>query len=699
MKSRSILLFLIVFVLPMAWVTQGLADEKSPAQGGAIQVHGDAVEYFNETQKVVGTGNVSIDYEGALLTADKITVNLAAKVALAEGHVVLTQKGSIFKGDRGEYNFDKKIGNVSNMNAAIEPSYYGKAQTIERVSEHHYRAKNSSLTTCCGDSPFYRIQAQQVDIYPGEKVEARNALLFIKDVPVLYIPYFVTYLLDFERFPIQIIPGKNSEWGAFVLTKYRYHLADSQNFKSRGNLLLDYRAKRGLGGGGENFYRGDTVGRGALRTYIIDDQDAPSGIDSQRYRVQWRHQMKWTKDTTFTTEINKLSDATIIKDFFFREEYERDVFPDNYVSVITAKPEYTLSLLARARVDDFFNVVERTPEIRFDTHNRQFVETPFYLRQEAQFSVLKKTFAGDADSLDANRLETNHTLLYAGHVGDLSVTPRIGTHQTYYSRDNAGERNHVRATVDPGLDASIKFFKIYDIYIKAFGLDYNQIRHIFTPTASYNYRPNPTVARTTLQQFDSLDALDKQNFVRYAFENKLQTKNHSDIKGELYSREIARIIPFVDHDLHTGRLDNVGMDIELRPYAWLGIEGDGTYNTRTRDFETVNADVYFTRGALRVALGQRYVQHESSQATTQVDYRINSEWSFKVYERYEFQESKSKEFEVTVSKAFNCVITDLTYNHRDGDAFFFVVRLKAFPTASFGLSQTYNRPKAPPREF
>ena len=153
------------------------------------------------------------------------------------------------------------------------------------------------------------------------------------------------------------------------------------------------------------------------------------------------------------------------------------------------------------------------------------------------------------------------------------------------------------------------------------------------------------------------------------------------------------MIPFFDWNLHSGRLENVGYDLELRPYSWLGIESDATYNTITRDFETVNADFYVEKGGTRLSVGQRYIQDQSSQTTAQIRLKLGRGLELKIYDRYEFEEKRSKEFEATVSKVFDCVILDVTYNHRDGDSFYFVLRLKAFPTVSFGLDQEYNHPK------
>jgi len=401
-----------------------------PAQ--PVQVHGDSVEYFHEEQKVVGTGHVSIDHGDTRLTADKITVFMDSKNAVAEGNVTLKQPGGEFKGKRGEYNFEKKSGKVDQMELFVEPSLYGKARQVQKHDDGSMTMRDSYVTTCCGDNPFYKVQAQDVDIIPGKKVVIRNAVILVKNVPIFFLPLYVQPLVNADRFPVQIVPGQNSDWGPFLLSKVRYQLVDRPDLEAHANLLADYRVKRGIGGGAEGFYKGKAVGRGAARLYAAHDNKAPDDVDAGRYRVQLRHQMTLAPDTTLTAELNKLSDRDIVKDFFFNEEYEGNALPDTYLSIITAKPEYTFSILERVRMDDFYTVVERSPEIRFDTHNREFADTPFYLRAEYTAVNLRKEFAeahdstGTADALDASRVDTNHTLTYDGNIGDLSVTPRVG---------------------------------------------------------------------------------------------------------------------------------------------------------------------------------------------------------------------------------------------------------------------------------
>ena len=71
-KFSLLLLAAPVFFSPVL----GFAEDAPvvPAVGAPIQVKGDTVEYFQEGQKAIGKGHVTIDYEGAHLEADTITV-------------------------------------------------------------------------------------------------------------------------------------------------------------------------------------------------------------------------------------------------------------------------------------------------------------------------------------------------------------------------------------------------------------------------------------------------------------------------------------------------------------------------------------------------------------------------------------------------------------------------------------------------
>src|SRR4030042_5401641 len=61
----------IVFLITALFTCTAHAEEAKPK--APIVVNGDKVEYFHEQKKVVGTGNVSIDYEDVKLPCKQFT--------------------------------------------------------------------------------------------------------------------------------------------------------------------------------------------------------------------------------------------------------------------------------------------------------------------------------------------------------------------------------------------------------------------------------------------------------------------------------------------------------------------------------------------------------------------------------------------------------------------------------------------------
>nr|MBU1327591.1 hypothetical protein [Candidatus Omnitrophota bacterium] len=80
--------------------------------GKPIEVNGDQIEFFPKEKKVIGKGNITIDYEGVKLTCDRVTVYTETKDSEAEGNVVLTTPGAELKGEKVNYNFGTKIGAI-----------------------------------------------------------------------------------------------------------------------------------------------------------------------------------------------------------------------------------------------------------------------------------------------------------------------------------------------------------------------------------------------------------------------------------------------------------------------------------------------------------------------------------------------------------------------------------------------------------
>ena len=95
--------------------------------------------------------------------------------------------------------------------------------------------------------------------------------------------------------------------------------------------------------------------------------------------------------------------------------------------------------------------------------------------------------------------------MYALRFFYVNFTPYVGLRQTYYDRglnDNSvGIDSHLRGVFYTGIDLSTKFYKVFRTTASPLGIMINDLRHIITPSISYNYNPQPTIKRENLFEF------------------------------------------------------------------------------------------------------------------------------------------------------------------------------------------------------
>lgn len=674
-----------------------------------IVVNGDKVEYFHDKKEVVGTGSISITYKDVVLTCNKITVHLDSRDALAEGNVKVTQKDAYFTGDKINYNFDTRKGTVVKGYLNAKP-FYGRAEEVDKVAnKEQFNLERGYVTTCDLTKPHYRIQSREVKIYLDDKVVAKHILFFIGNVPVLYLPYYVQPLKE-KKSHITVIPGQSKDWGYYALTAYRYYLDDN----NRGDLLLDYRTKKGLAEGVNHYYHTDKVGEGAAKFYFTRENALiyeRTGAERSRYRYQVRHRwdMGENTDTTAILEFNKLSDKDVIKDYFYNEFEELGTEPDNYISFITQKRDYSTEFLIRKRFDNFFTVVERLPEYSINIPNyRVTKDMPIYYKASADGVYLNKTFDTttiNQKDLNVVRFDTFNQLSYAARLfRALNITPYASTEQTYYSRNRWGDTNLIRTIFNGGVDNSIKFYKVYDVETNYLGLDIHKLRHIITPSANYFYTHQPTISPDNLNQFDEIDALDTRNGVRLALENRLQTKR---LQGEeMKSVDLATLIVSSDYmfrleknnaELKSNKFQSVDFQLELIPYSWAYVLSKVSVDTKRSIVQTASIDLVANGGDIwSLAIGHRYEDAQSGKANlVSLDgtYKINEKWKVRAYTRFDALKGAFEEQEYTIYRDLHCWIAEFTYDLKNlkDQSFWIVLKLKAFPEYPIGIRRTYSR--------
>ncbi|MBN4002133.1 DUF3769 domain-containing protein [Nostoc sp. LPT] len=147
-----------------------------PAGQRIVEVTSDRQEYDERQRIITAVGNVVVRFDGAVVDADRLQVNLDNLIAAGEGNVTLTRGDQILRGQRFTYNFVQDSGELENGRGEI---YVPSAQTDFAFSPTAVSAGGVSKRP-----PSDRIRANQpvsgvsspggIDVTFGGQADASN---------------------------------------------------------------------------------------------------------------------------------------------------------------------------------------------------------------------------------------------------------------------------------------------------------------------------------------------------------------------------------------------------------------------------------------------------------------------------------------------------------------------------------------------
>ena len=198
---------------------------------------------------------------------------------------------------------------------------------------------------------------------------------------------------------------------------------------------------------------------GAVQAYYIHDLSpgvnetalAREPISPERYRVSFQSKAYLTEDIYASIDINKLSDARFLQDFEVAD-FRTNPNPDNVIALTKWHEDYTVTLIARKQINEFFDGTEKLPELALDIKRQPIFGTSgFFYDGESSAGYLRRNFANDSifPDYEAFRIDSFHQIFYPRTLfGWLSVVPRAGVRGTYYSK--TGHIDEVATTDDHG---------------------------------------------------------------------------------------------------------------------------------------------------------------------------------------------------------------------------------------------------------
>lgn len=697
--GRIIFIFMLCcFALGNLYAAQDESVKKTVlSQEKPIEAVADSLEYVRGKKKIIAKGNVVVSYKNMRLIADYAEINTETKVAVAKGHVTVFQgPNKTLSGDTCVYNFENQTGSFPKGRAFSYP-WYAFGQEINQVSKDKIVIEEGSISTCDRPDPHYTVHAKKVLFYPDDKIIAYNITVKILGKTVFWWPYLIVPI-DVEDWPFQITPGYSSEYGWYVLTSKGITL--TKNIKGRAHL--DYRSKKGVGGGVDLHYDYGRFGSGEIKAYATQDDDKPDPTkdkpfedreDESRGRFTLKHRTDFGDYTNLIVYWNELSDEYFLQDFFERE-FRKEVQPRSFVLFTRNTENYGLYAEFRKRTNRFYTVLERLPEIRFDWNKKRLFNTNIYYESKTSFAVFNEKFARSALDHDVVRFDTFHEFSYPKRIKFLEFVPFINFRETYYSKNAFGKEHLTRFAYGQGIDVSTRFYKIWDDEGKFLGMDFNGVRHVLEPSIRYNSIREVSFSPSTLQHFDEIDEIDDLDQITFGIENRIQTKRM--VGGRMQRIDVISyntylLYEFNEETIGGSKVTTLRQEIELRPYDWLAMEASADYDVDSDQFTSAEFDLVLEKEPLNLMVSHRFINDDSHlysgscQLAFDIEYKINELWKVGGFALIEFDDSQIEEWEIRAVRNLHCWELLFGYNVRKSErestnkTFFVELTLKAFP--------------------
>ncbi len=694
------------------------------------------IEFFGKTRMIAGTNGVIVKYEGAVLSANTLLVNSDTGEAEADGKVRLQRDNLTWTGDHLRYNFKTRQLWAERFRAGRSPVFVGGSDLRGVVSQqikgntNVYSATNAFVTTDDLSDPTFKIRARQVVVVPGHRIEARHAVLYLGGVPCFYYPYYSRTLRARDN-NFTYTPGYQSRFGPYVRGTYTWFWDDQVD----GAFHLDYRERRGVGAGPDlNLHMG-AWGEAKLRYYYLNDQDAGTnfygrGLPENRQRVALTYQADPATNLNVKSVVRYQGDSDVVKNFY-EGEYRRDPQPATFVEVNKFWENFSLDTLAQPRVNNFFDTVERLPDVRLSGFRQQLGDTPLYYESETSAGYYRHVFAETngpslQPAFEAGRADTYHQVtLPQTCFGWLNLTPRAGGRFTCYSASDglaANTQDAYRRVFNTGAEVSFKTSRIVPGYENRF-LEMDGVRHILVPSVNYVYVPTPNARPGQLPQFDAelpslrqlpiefpeynaIDSVDSQNVIRYGLQNKVQTKRAGQVEDFLNWQLLTdwRLQPAVNQPAFA----DVYSDLTLRPRSWLGVQSQTRFDPDHGQWRLLQHSVTFEpNNVWSWTVGHFYLRDDlsasptalgrgNSVVTSSMFYRMNENWGFRTTHHFDARDGRMQEQYYTIYRDLRSWTGAVSLGVRDngtGPKEFmasFTFSIKAMPR--FGLGSDTVRP-------
>jgi len=526
------------------------------AESGQVLIKADSMSHDQQEEIVSAKGNVEVQMSGSTLYSDTAAYFMAKGKVTAEGGVKLVKDGDILSGDSAEFDVEGKTGLVRNGSFFMKKdNLHVSGDRIEKTGEQDYLIKKGTITSCDGENPAWKFKVDDLKLTVDEFAFGKNAFFYLRDIPLLWLPYFI-FPANTERQSGFLMPtaGNSTKKGVFLEIPYYWAISPSQDL----TVTADLQTRRGAGVAVEHRYLGLNKGSGRTDAYLIYDSEQAK----IRGDIEMKQQVNFTENTYLNANLNYTLDRDFYADYgtmngdYNRQYLSNTAFISHHINdlLLTGGVNYLEDLYA----PDNGSTLQMLPFITVLGTGRNIPGTPLYF----SFSSAAINFERDSGDI-GQRLQLFPKLLFPVSGGELfSGSVWGGYNQRFYSAkvSGGGEKDSSQmGLLALGGELHTDFAKVFTTQ---FG-DIEKVRHLVTPQITYSLTEIRN--QNELPFFDYDDRVVGGQLLTFALINTLSSRSTKG--GQPQYRDLLRFTASQGYQPSGGRRDLLVMVDEERPFT------------------------------------------------------------------------------------------------------------------------------------
>jgi len=404
--------------------------------GNQTTISADQLDFYVDTNRLEASGNVVFVSQEGRLAAERVVYDLnkgTGRFETASGLMSL-----------GEHVDRKQFGNQ-------EADVYFLGEIIEKLGPRKYKITRGGFTTCVQPTPRWEMTSGSVTLNLNDYAIARNTVLRVKGVPVMYLPLVYYPIRSDERATGFLMPtyGTSTVRGQALSNAFFWAINRSQD----ATFFHDWFTRSGQGAGAEYRYVAAAQSNGNVRFYRFSRRATQFTENGTTRTLEAANSIEVTGDLShaLTRNIRARARLDYFTDILSQQLYHQNLYQASRNSRLiegglTAGfgPTSTSVLYQRQEIfrdEKNTQVYGSTPRIATTLAPQRLFNAPVYTSMNAEYAFLPNQQVVDGVVVSDNgygRLDVTPTIrMPLSRLSFLSINASAAYRTTYYSRSVA----------------------------------------------------------------------------------------------------------------------------------------------------------------------------------------------------------------------------------------------------------------------